>query len=121
MKNFKLLVPILIALFLAACGEKKQKIENTSPDKAIHILVEGMKPNALDPWRLDFKIKAGEKAGSIATEFHASDITAENVKFNWLEVNYCQVTLIEQDGIERNFLVRVDQDGIKIQEQEIKE
>lgn len=121
MKTFKFLIPIFITLFLISCSEKKQSIENLSPDKSISITIAGKKPNALDPWILDFKIKAGEKSGSISTEFHASDLTAENITFNWLEPNFCEVTLTEQDDVKRNFLVRVDDEGIKLQEQKAAE
>ena len=121
MKNLKFLFPILITLLLSACSEKKQSIENLSPDKKITITIDGKKPNALDPWVLEFKIKAGDKSGSIATEFHASDLTAENITFNWLESDFCEVTLTEQDDVKRRFLVSVEAEGIKLQEQKTAE
>ncbi|MEY3416557.1 MAG: hypothetical protein RL711_408 [Bacteroidota bacterium] len=121
MKKYSLLVSILIALFFTACSEKKQTIQNFSPDKKISIVVEGKKPNALDPWVLDFKITAGDKKGSLSTEFHSSELTAENIKFNWLEADHCELTLTEQDDVKRIFLIRVDSDGIQMQEQPLTE
>lgn len=121
MKNLKLLIPILLTLFLASCSEKKQSIENFSPDKKISITVDGKRPNSLDPWILEFKIKSGDKTGSLATEFHAGDLNAENVKFNWLEADFCEVTLTEQDDTKRSFLIRADEQGIKMQEQKVSE
>jgi hypothetical protein len=117
MKTFKLFVAVLIALVISSCSEKKQTIKNESPDKNISIVVEGTKPNSLDPWTLHFNIKSGDKTGSMTTEFHASELTPENVNFNWLEPDHCELTLTEQDDVKRVFLIRVDAEGFKMQEQ----
>lgn len=107
---------VLVGSSLFSCESKKQTLEFQSPDKATKVVINGSKPNFLDPWIIDIVVSSGKNSGTLKTEFHTSEIDTNSVKLIWQEENMAELKLIEQDDKVRTVLVRASEAGVQAQE-----
>jgi len=98
---------LLLILFasLASCsGKTEATIENTSPNGKAHITITGKRASIADGFKVDMKVKAYDfKEGLLSFEIYADDLTAENVRFDWVDDNNCDITFDQIDNTQRSF------------------
>jgi hypothetical protein len=110
MKRFpnSLILISIFLFFLSSCESKIQELRSKSPDGTLEVIVKGNK-TGIDPWKLDIlQVKNGKPSSTIGSvaEFHAGDLTNENIIFKWAENQTCMIKLIEQDGVAREISVQ---------------
>lgn len=109
---------LILILILASCGgEKKTSLTNFSPDKNVKVTLNAMRPNAVDAWKIDLKVKAYDfKEGELLFEAFASDINDQTVKFDWKGENLCFITITQRDGDPRRFQLIADSNQVQMAE-----
>ena len=105
MKNLLIIISLTIIYSLSSCsGKTSAKIENSSANGQIKIRINGTRSNALDPFKTEIAVKAYDfKEGKLLLEVTASDLSKQNVNFNWKDDNNCLITIEESDKHVRSF------------------
>ncbi|MCS6822872.1 MAG: hypothetical protein NZ529_01155 [Cytophagaceae bacterium] len=116
-KIYNFILYTLATLILFSCGSTKvDDIVSESPDKKGKIKISASRSNSLDPFDVTINLSGYGQDRSITMQIFASNLSPENVLFDWKNNTDCVVTFIQQDDTKRVLYIRIDENGLKLNE-----
>jgi hypothetical protein len=103
-------LPILTILFLlTSCHQPKvATVTKTSSDGKTKVTIVGKKETPLDPFHVTLTVKSGDiPEGSLIFEIAASDLTDDNVRFDWSDPQHAIITITQTDDDKKIFKLSV--------------
>ena len=99
------LLGILLAVVLfTACDPQSKEITFTNSDETVSVRIAATRQMKLDPFEVTIGAAGfGRPEASGTYEMQLDDLTSETVKWNWTDVNNCNITFSQPDGSERYF------------------
>ncbi|MDB5283941.1 MAG: hypothetical protein JWO06_3016 [Bacteroidota bacterium] len=118
MKSTLTTLSIICVLIITACNDKKTAlVTNISPNKQVTTKVTATRPSAVDPWKVEIKVKAYDfKEGYLSLEVYSDDINDKNVTFDWKDDKNCLITIQQRDGAPRKFQLLTDSHQVQLGE-----
>lgn len=119
MKYLSIILCCTLSLILtSSCDQNKHALlRKEFINGKVKIEVEGVREGALTPFFTTIHVKAYDfEKGGLKFEFFADDINDQNVSFNWLDNDNCEILFTDKEGAHRKFHLMVNSEQLQLGE-----